>query len=92
MTSANKSIVVAMYGYDDPELSSVLQSAMKDEKIYVQMSLDSAKREESPSALCWPGDDGDRAWRWWQEGHVARDQVPLRRAAMGQWTHMPKCV
>jgi hypothetical protein len=28
LTSANKSIVVAMYGYDDPELNSVLQSAM----------------------------------------------------------------
>jgi hypothetical protein len=26
-----------MYGYDDPELNSVLQSALKNEKIYVQM-------------------------------------------------------
>jgi phosphatidylserine/phosphatidylglycerophosphate/cardiolipin synthase-like enzyme len=43
LTSANKSIVVAMYGYDDPELNSVLQSSLKDEKIYVQMSLDSTQ-------------------------------------------------
>lgn len=43
LTSANKSIVVAMYGYDDTELNSVLQSALKDEKIYVQMSLDSTQ-------------------------------------------------
>jgi phosphatidylserine/phosphatidylglycerophosphate/cardiolipin synthase-like enzyme len=43
LTSANKSIVVAMYGYDDPELNSVLQSSLEDEKIYVQMSLDSSQ-------------------------------------------------
>lgn len=43
LTSANKTIVVAMYGYDDVELNSVLQSALNDEKIYVQMSLDSTQ-------------------------------------------------
>jgi hypothetical protein len=43
LTSANKTIVVAMYGYDDTELNSVLQSALDDEKIYVQMSLDSTQ-------------------------------------------------
>ncbi|MDT5309169.1 MAG: hypothetical protein QOE48_4865, partial [Mycobacterium sp.] len=35
LASANKSIVVAMYGYDDPELNTVLQSALNDEKMYV---------------------------------------------------------
>jgi len=40
---ATKSIVVAMYGYDDPELNAALQSALNDEKIYVQMSLDSTQ-------------------------------------------------
>lgn len=43
LTSANKTIVVAMYGYDDKELNSVLRSALNDEKIYVQMSLDSTQ-------------------------------------------------
>jgi phosphatidylserine/phosphatidylglycerophosphate/cardiolipin synthase-like enzyme len=43
LTSANKSIVVAMYGYDDPELNSVLQSALNNENMYVQMSLDSTQ-------------------------------------------------
>ena len=43
LASANKSIVVAMYGYDDPELNTVLQSALNDEKMYVQMSLDSTQ-------------------------------------------------
>ena len=56
LTSANKSIVVAMYGYDDPELNSVLQSSLKDEKIYVQMSLDStqaAGKAEKPLLASW---------------------------------------
>jgi len=43
LTSANKSVVVAMYGYDDPELNSVLQSALNNENMYVQMSLDSTQ-------------------------------------------------
>ncbi|MCV7260697.1 phospholipase D-like domain-containing protein [Mycobacterium shimoidei] len=43
LTSATKSLIVSMYGYDDPELNSVLQSKLKSEKVYVQMSLDSAQ-------------------------------------------------
>ena len=43
LTSANKTIVVAMYGYDDPELNAALQSALNDENMYVQMSLDSTQ-------------------------------------------------
>jgi len=43
LTSAAKSIVVAMYGYDDTQLNSVLQSKLRDENIYVQMSLDSTQ-------------------------------------------------
>jgi phosphatidylserine/phosphatidylglycerophosphate/cardiolipin synthase-like enzyme len=43
LTSADKSIVVAMYGYDDPELNEVLRSALENEKMYVQMSLDSTQ-------------------------------------------------
>jgi phosphatidylserine/phosphatidylglycerophosphate/cardiolipin synthase-like enzyme len=43
LTSANKSIVVAMYGYDDQQLNSVLRSKLSDETIYVQMSLDSTQ-------------------------------------------------
>ena len=35
LTSANKTIIVAMYGYDDPEVNAALQSALNDENIYV---------------------------------------------------------
>jgi phosphatidylserine/phosphatidylglycerophosphate/cardiolipin synthase-like enzyme len=43
LASANKSIVVAMYGYDDPELNTALRSALENENMYVQMSLDSTQ-------------------------------------------------
>jgi phosphatidylserine/phosphatidylglycerophosphate/cardiolipin synthase-like enzyme len=59
LTSANKSIIVAMYGFDDPELNSVLQSALKDEQVYVQMSLDStqaAGAAEKPLLAPWLND------------------------------------
>ena len=38
--SAQHSIVVNMFGYDDDELNKIIQSKLADEKIYVQMSLD----------------------------------------------------
>ena len=53
LTSATKSIVVAMYGYDDTELNTVLQSALNDEKIYVQMSLDSTQAAGKAEHAYW---------------------------------------
>jgi phosphatidylserine/phosphatidylglycerophosphate/cardiolipin synthase-like enzyme len=38
--SAQHSIVVNMFGYDDDELNKVIQGKLADEKVYVQMSLD----------------------------------------------------
>jgi phosphatidylserine/phosphatidylglycerophosphate/cardiolipin synthase-like enzyme len=38
--NAQHSIVVNMFGYDDDELNSIIQSKLGDEKIFVQMSLD----------------------------------------------------
>jgi phosphatidylserine/phosphatidylglycerophosphate/cardiolipin synthase-like enzyme len=43
LTSATKSIVVSMYGYDDDELDSIIRSALKSEKVFVQMSLDKSQ-------------------------------------------------
>ena len=40
LQSAQHSIVVNMYGYDDPELNSIIQEKLTDEHVYVQMSLD----------------------------------------------------
>lgn len=60
LTSASKSLVVAMYGYDDDELNSVLQAKLKDEKVYVQMSLDStqaAGSAEKPLLAPWLNDN-----------------------------------
>jgi phosphatidylserine/phosphatidylglycerophosphate/cardiolipin synthase-like enzyme len=38
--SAQHSIVVNMFGYDDDELNTIIQGKLADENIYVQMSLD----------------------------------------------------
>src|SRR5260370_40098569 len=38
--SAQHSIVVNMFGYDDDELNKIIQTKLADEKVYVQMSLD----------------------------------------------------
>ena len=38
--SAERSIVVNMFGYDDDELNAIIQDKLKNESIYVQMSLD----------------------------------------------------
>jgi phosphatidylserine/phosphatidylglycerophosphate/cardiolipin synthase-like enzyme len=40
LASAQHSIVVNMYGYDDDELDEVIRSKLENEHVYVQMSLD----------------------------------------------------
>ena len=59
LTSADKTIIVAMYGYDDPELNAALQSALNDANVYVQLSLDStqaAGKAERPLLASWLND------------------------------------
>jgi phosphatidylserine/phosphatidylglycerophosphate/cardiolipin synthase-like enzyme len=43
LASTQKSIVLNMYGYDDDELNDIIMSKLKDEHIYVQMSLDKSQ-------------------------------------------------
>ena len=38
--TAQHSIVVNMFGYDDDELNKIIQAKLADNKVYVQMSLD----------------------------------------------------
>ena len=40
LNSAQHSIVVNMFGYDDDELNSIIQGKLGDEHVFVQMSLD----------------------------------------------------
>ncbi len=40
LSSAQHSIVVNMFGYDDDELNAIIQTKLKDQNVYVQMSLD----------------------------------------------------
>jgi phosphatidylserine/phosphatidylglycerophosphate/cardiolipin synthase-like enzyme len=43
LASTQKSIVLNMYGYDDDELNEIIMSKLKDEHVYVQMSLDKSQ-------------------------------------------------
>jgi phosphatidylserine/phosphatidylglycerophosphate/cardiolipin synthase-like enzyme len=59
LESATRSVVVSMYGYDDPQLNKVLRSKLADVKIFVQLSLDStqaAGQAEKPMLAAWQND------------------------------------
>jgi phosphatidylserine/phosphatidylglycerophosphate/cardiolipin synthase-like enzyme len=43
ISSVSKSIVVAMYGYDDDVLAAMLDAALKNPAIYVQITLDQSQ-------------------------------------------------
>ena len=59
LQSAQHSIVVNMYGYDDTELNSIIEGKLADEHVYVQMSLDrsqSTGTEEKTILASWSND------------------------------------
>jgi hypothetical protein len=43
LASARHSIVINQYGYDDDELDGIIRAKIADERVYVQMSLDSSQ-------------------------------------------------
>lgn len=43
LKSADKSVVVAMYGFDDEELAGIIREKLEDEHIYVSLTLDSTQ-------------------------------------------------
>jgi phosphatidylserine/phosphatidylglycerophosphate/cardiolipin synthase-like enzyme len=43
LASAQHSLVLNMYGYDDDELDAIIRAKLKSEHVYVQMSLDKSQ-------------------------------------------------
>ena len=43
LSAAQKSLVVAMYGFDDEELAGVIQQKLENANIFVQLTLDSSQ-------------------------------------------------
>lgn len=43
LSSAQRSIVMNMYGYDDDELDEIIRHKLSEEHVYVQMSLDKSQ-------------------------------------------------
>jgi phosphatidylserine/phosphatidylglycerophosphate/cardiolipin synthase-like enzyme len=43
LSSAQQSIVLNMYGYDDAELDATIRAKLADDSVYVQMSLDKSQ-------------------------------------------------
>lgn len=59
LRSATKSLVIAMYGYDDPTLNAAIRDKLANEHLYVQLSLDSSQaagRAERPLLAMWQHD------------------------------------
>ena len=52
--TAQHSIVVNMFGYDDDELNSIIQGKLADERVYVQMSLDRSQASGCTKRRSWP--------------------------------------
>lgn len=56
LKAASKSIVLAMYGYDDPTLNHIIKGKLDDANVYVQLSLDSTQASgaaEKPLLAQW---------------------------------------
>jgi phosphatidylserine/phosphatidylglycerophosphate/cardiolipin synthase-like enzyme len=43
VASAQRSLVIAMYGFDDPELADIIKTKLQDPTIVVQLTLDSSQ-------------------------------------------------
>jgi phosphatidylserine/phosphatidylglycerophosphate/cardiolipin synthase-like enzyme len=59
LSSAQHSIVVNMFGYDDDELNQIIQAKLADDHVYVQMSLDrsqAAGQHEKEILAKWAND------------------------------------
>jgi phosphatidylserine/phosphatidylglycerophosphate/cardiolipin synthase-like enzyme len=78
LASTQKSIVLNMYGYDDDELDDLIRAKLRDERVYVQMSLDSTQA----------GGVHERALlaKWENDG--AGNSIAIGRSTRGAISHV----
>ncbi|HEY2603163.1 MAG TPA: phospholipase D-like domain-containing protein [Thermoleophilaceae bacterium] len=61
LASAEQSIVINMFGYDDTDLDAIIKSKLTNEHVYVQMSLDRSQsksgKTERQILTAWDNDD-----------------------------------
>lgn len=60
LSSAQRSIVINMFGYDDDELDAIIRQKLEDAHVYIQMSLDRSQSKgvhESELLAKWSNND-----------------------------------
>jgi phosphatidylserine/phosphatidylglycerophosphate/cardiolipin synthase-like enzyme len=75
LSAATRSVVVSMYGYDDPELNKLLQDKLTSDAIFVQLTLDStqaAGATEKALLATWQNDGTGNSIAI---GHSERDAI-----------------
>lgn len=78
LASAEKSIVINMFGYTDSELNDIILEKLEDEQVYVQMSLDSREAKiKSEAALL----------ERWQHGRDG-NSIAVGHSSKGAISHM----
>ena len=78
LSSAQHSIVLNMFGYDDAELDQLIRTKLTDENVYVQMSLDRSQFAQLQDGRTDPqGVEQRRLWQLNRHRDQARSRMPL---------------
>jgi phosphatidylserine/phosphatidylglycerophosphate/cardiolipin synthase-like enzyme len=82
LSSAQRSIVVNMYGYDDPELDAIIRGKLLDRHFYVQMSLDKSQASKA--------DEQDLLAKW--EHDKLGNSIAVGTSEHGAFSHLKICI
>jgi phosphatidylserine/phosphatidylglycerophosphate/cardiolipin synthase-like enzyme len=80
LQATQKSLVIAMYGFDDAELATVVKTKLEDPRIFVQLTLDSSQA------------NGVHERALLAEEHYPASLVAVGRSEKGGIMHMKECI